>query len=160
MKQASLAQLSATALRNSPGVSSQTRKRILKISQKLGYVPDARIHSWMAQVREAKEKDLLPITWLNTIPTTPSWNQHKFLSPYLEGAKERAKQLGYKIEEFWTHQPGMKMSTISRILYQRGIEGVILTYPAKTVQPGLETLCRGGHRRWITKPSPTSCDGR
>ena len=44
------------ALRNVTGVSPETRKRILSISQKLGYVPDAKVDSQMRKVRAAKDK--------------------------------------------------------------------------------------------------------
>lgn len=118
------------ALRNSPGVGAATRKRILEISKKLGYVPDARMASLMSGVRDTKNKGLLPIAWLNTIEDTPTWRNHKYLSPFLEGAQERATQLGYRIDEIWTHAPGVNMASVSRMLYQRGIEGIIVTYPA------------------------------
>lgn len=118
------------ALKNSPGVSVATRKRILEISARLGYAPDARIASWMASVRETKKKDMLPLVWLNTVEDTPTWRKHKYLSPFWEGAQERAFQLGYRIDEIWTHRPGMNMAAVSRMLVQRGIEGVIVTYPA------------------------------
>lgn len=121
------------ALRNRPGVSAATRKRILGIAKKLGYVPDARITSWMAQVRGAKAKDLLPIAWLNTSWATDLWTKYKYYSPYLEGAQERSRQLGYRLEPIWTQQPGMTMRRVSQILYQRGIEGVIVTVPAKHI---------------------------
>ncbi|MDF3056511.1 MAG: LacI family transcriptional regulator [Rariglobus sp.] len=122
------------ALRNSPGVSPATRKRVVEISKRLGYVPDARIASWMASVRDSKKKDLLPLAWLNTIGDTKTWRQYEFLSPFIEGAQERALHLGYRIDEIWTHQPGMSMARISRMLFQRGIEGVIVTYPATHIR--------------------------
>lgn len=119
------------ALRNNPNVSLETQERIQRIAKQLGYTPDARIASWMAKVRGAKTKDLLPIAWLNTSAEKDSWHKHKFHSPFLEGAQERCGMLGYRIEEFWTQQPGMTMQRLSQILYQRGIEGVLLTYPAR-----------------------------
>jgi LacI family transcriptional regulator len=119
------------ALQNRPGVNKATRERILCIAKRLGYVPDARIASWMAKVQSAKAKDLLPIAWLNTHAEKDAWHKHKFYSPQLEGARERALQLGYRLEELWLHEPGMSMARINRILYQRGIEGVIVTPPAK-----------------------------
>ncbi|WP_269537165.1 LacI family DNA-binding transcriptional regulator [Cerasicoccus fimbriatus] len=118
------------ALRNSPGVSEATRKRILDISERLGYQPDARMASWMASVRNTKNKGLLPIAWLNTEYNTPSWRKLNYLSPFYKGAEERADVMGYRLEEIWTHAPGMNVKNISRILYQRGITGVIVTYPA------------------------------
>jgi LacI family transcriptional regulator len=119
------------ALQNKPGVSPATRERIWSIAKKLGYAPDARIASWMARVRDAKSKDLLPIAWLNTSWQKDSWRKYLFHTPYLEGAGARAVELGYKIEEIWFHEPGMTMQRLSKILYQRGIEGVIVTHPAR-----------------------------
>ncbi|WOO43621.1 LacI family DNA-binding transcriptional regulator [Rubellicoccus peritrichatus] len=119
------------ALRNAPGVSKETRKRILQISERLGYSPDARIASMMARIRETKNKETLPIAWINTAPDIPTWQELKYLSPYFEGAQKRAAEMGYRIDEIWAHTPGTTAKSISRIINQRGIEGVILTYPAR-----------------------------
>ena len=128
-------------MRNRPGPSQETRERILKIAQEIGYVPDARVASWMAKVRESKERDLLPIAWLNTNSEAENiWEHYKFLQPYLQGARARARQLGYRIEMIWAAQPGMTMKRISQIVYQRGIEGVIITHPARHIHLNWETL--------------------
>lgn len=121
-------------LRNQAGPSEETRQLVLQTAKKLGYVPDARINSWLATVRGAKSKDLLPIAWLNTNPEKEAWHKFKFLSPYLEGVQDRCRELGYRVEEIWTQQPGMTMRRISQILYQRGIEGVIVTPPATHIR--------------------------
>jgi len=121
-------------LRNQPGPSPETRERVLRTARELGYIPDARIVSWMAKVREAKVKDLVPLAWLDTNWEKDSWKIYKFHSPYLEGARARARELGYQIEEIWAGQPDMTMRRISQILYQRGIEGVIVTQPAKHIR--------------------------
>lgn len=128
------------ALLNRPGVSKATRERILRIAKNLGYAPDARIASWMAGVRDAKSKDLLPIAWLNTCDEKDAWHEYKFYSPYLEGARERALQFGYRLEELWLHQPLTTMAHIDRILYKRGIEGVIVTPPARHVRLNWDRL--------------------
>lgn len=119
------------ALQNQPGVSPATRERILSIAKELGYAPDARIGSWMAKVRDAKSKALLPIAWLNTNADKDAWHRHRFHAPYLEGASARALELGYNLEEIWCCEPGMTMRRLSDILYQRGVEGVIVSYPAR-----------------------------
>lgn len=121
------------ALQNSSGVSSATRDKVLAIAKRLGYFPDARINILMANVRNSKSKDFLPIMWLNTIEKTETWEKAKYLSPYLEGARERARQLGYRIDEMWLYERGMTPTRLSNILYKRGIEGVIITYPARHV---------------------------
>ncbi len=123
------------ALRNYPSVSKETRERVQAIAKKLGYAPDARIVSWMAKMQQAKSKDLLPIAWLNThTEEEDAWRKHAYLTPFLEGASERCQSLGYRLEEFWLRQPNLTMQRLSQIIYQRGIEGVIITYPATHVR--------------------------
>jgi hypothetical protein len=46
---------------------------------------------------------------------------------YLQGARERCRQLGYRLEEIWANEPDMTMRRLSQILYQRSIEGVVVT---------------------------------
>ena len=124
----------SVALKNQPGVGAAKRKRILRIAKKLGYAPDANIGSWMARVRDAKSKELLPIAWLNTAGERDAFQRYRFQSPLLEGARARAQELGYNLEDIWCHEPGMTMRRLSRILYQRGIEGVIVTHPERHVR--------------------------
>ena len=128
------------ALRNAPGVSAATRKRIRAIADRLGYVPDARVASVMASVRNAKTKDPLPLAWVNNNTEIKSWHDQAFFSPYLEGAEERARQLGYRIDEFHMHAPGMSMKRLARLLFQRGIEGAIITYPLRHIRLSWEHL--------------------
>lgn len=119
------------ALRNSPGVKEGLRKRICRLAEELGYSPDPRVDNWMARVRDVKSKDLLPLAWLNVSEERDAWHRYRFHSPSLEGARARALELGYKLEEIWTREPGMTMGRLSKVLYQRGIEGVIVTHPAR-----------------------------
>ena len=121
----------SVALQNKPGVSPENQERILRIAKDSGYTPDSRIGSWMARVREASSKDLLPIVWLNTAMEKDAWQRYRFLTPYVAGANERALELGYKLEQIWCHEPGMTMQRQAKILYQRGVEGVIVTFPAR-----------------------------
>jgi LacI family transcriptional regulator, galactose operon repressor len=146
----------SVALNNQAGVSAATRERILRIAKKLGYAPDAQIGGWMARVRDAKSKDLLPIAWLNTAWEEDAYRRYLFHSPYLIGAKERALELGYKLDEIWCHEPGLTMKRLTKVLYQRGIEGVIITHPARhlrldwvhlaSVALGTSILAPGLHR--------------
>ncbi len=117
------------ALRNSAGPSKQTRERVLKIAHQMGYVPDARMAMRMGGVAEAKSKDLLPIAWLNSNIDKDVWRKFKFHSPYIEGAAETCQRYGYRLEEIWIKQPGMTMRRIAEILYQRGIQAVIVSAP-------------------------------
>ncbi len=106
----------------------------------MGYSPDPRLTSWMTQIRDAKSKDLLPIAWLNTESEEDSWRRFRHLTPYLAGATERSLELGYRIEEIWGRQPGMTMRRISNILWQRGIEGLIIPQHARHVPLKLDNM--------------------
>ena len=119
------------ALQNRPKVGRATRERVLRIAKQLGYAPDPRLAVMMTSVRKARTKEFLPIAWLNAHSEEDAWQKYKFLSPYLEGARERGSQLGYRLEEIWLRQPGMTMKRISQILDQRGVEGVIATHHAR-----------------------------
>ena len=119
------------ALHNHPGVNAMTRQRVLEVATRLGYAPDPRIASWLTTVRSAGAKELLPIAWLNTAKHESTWRKFKYLSPYLEGAQARAQELGYRLDEIWAGQSGMSMRRINQVLGARGIEGMIITYPAR-----------------------------
>jgi LacI family transcriptional regulator len=119
------------ALQNKLGVGSETRKRILEIARRLGYIPDARLASFMTKVRHTREKGPLPVAWLNTHAREDAWQKYKFLTPYFEGASERCASLGFRLDPIWVRRPGMTMSRLSQTLYQRGVEGVIVSHPVR-----------------------------
>jgi LacI family transcriptional regulator len=120
-------------LRNHPGPSKVTRERVLKAAEMLGYVPDALVASAMATVSQAKSKALLPIAWVNTDWREDSWEVYPFHSPYLKGARDGALKLGYRIEPIWAGEPGLKMKRLAQIVDQRGIQGAIITKPARRI---------------------------
>lgn len=128
------------ALKNQPGVSPATRERVLRIAKEVGYAPDARIDNWMARVRDAKSKELMPIVWLNTGDEKDAWHRYRFQTPYLEGAIKRALELGYKLEEIWTGEKGITIQRISKSLYSRGVEGVIIPFPVRHLRLGWDYL--------------------
>jgi LacI family transcriptional regulator len=128
------------ALKNLPGVSESTRRRVLQIASRLDYSPDPRLAARMIGIRQATTRDLLPIAWLNTNKRKDAWQKYLFLSPLQEGAQQRCKELGYRIEEIWTRQPGLTMRRISQIIDQQGIEGVIITEPARHFQLNWDRL--------------------
>jgi LacI family transcriptional regulator len=115
-------------LHNKRGPSPETRARVLEIAEKLGYRPDARVISYMATVRQATTKELLPIAWLNTNWEKGAWENYKFLSPYFEGASARCLELGYRLEKIWAAEPGVSPRRVAQIVYQRGIEAAIVTH--------------------------------
>lgn len=118
-------------LRNGPGPSQQTRKRVLEIAAQRGYVPDNHLSARMSRVSQAKVKKLMPIAWLNTHPRNQASEIRKFDLPYFEGARAQALRHGYLLEEIWLHELGQTMRGVSEYIHQRGIEALIVTQFAK-----------------------------
>ncbi len=115
------------ALRKTGRVKADTAQRIRQIAQELGYSPDARMAETMTLVRNSKKKELLPLAWLNGNRERHAWRKYDWLSPYMEGATQRATELGYHLNEFWLREPGMTEARLSSIIANRGIRGVIVT---------------------------------
>ncbi|HSI85344.1 MAG TPA: LacI family DNA-binding transcriptional regulator [Candidatus Methylacidiphilales bacterium] len=117
------------ALRNQPGIGQSTRDRILEIARELRYTPDPRVAMMMSQIRETKSKDLMPLAWINVADRLGIWRECDFLRPYYDGAAERCRESGYRLVEFQLNYTEMTSARLSQILYQRGIQGVIVAPP-------------------------------
>ncbi len=116
------------ALRNHPEVSSKTRDRILQIANQLGYRPDPQIIKMMQYMRTSEKRELsenLGFLWLDS--TREDIQASLYLDQLMNGAVDRARQLGFGIEQFWLTDPGMSMRRIDRILQARGITGLIIS---------------------------------
>ncbi len=114
------------ALRNHPRVAPETRERIKKIAAEQGYTPDPNLTELMRYLRKrdiSKEEPVLAI--LNGVKR-PLSKLRKQALLIRQGAKERAEELGFKIEDFWLHEPGMRMQRIVQILRTRGIRGIVV----------------------------------
>ncbi|RRJ97575.1 LacI family transcriptional regulator [Opitutaceae bacterium TAV4] len=121
------------ALRNAPGVSEATRRRVREIAEKMGYRPNPLVTSLMQHIRsgrETKEHGCIAILvnreskedWLSR-PSDAAFRQH------YEGYQRQATLRGYRTECFFLKAPGMSAEIIDRRLYSRGIAGMILAAP-------------------------------
>lgn len=115
------------ALRNSSKISPCTRERVQAAAKELGYTPDAKVAATLSVIRNAKSRELLSLGWLNTSIYQDAWRRYRWLWPYLEGAQERCRELGYKLDEIWVNEPGLTERRVSDIFFSRGIQGVIVT---------------------------------
>lgn len=117
------------ALKNSPSIPLTTRLRIQTIAGELGYHPNVAARN-LALLRTDKKAAAgsLPLAWINQEPRRDHWRADPEASIYLEGARRRAADLGYHLEEIWTQEPGMNVSRVVQILHARGIDGVL--FPA------------------------------
>ncbi|MBK1876105.1 LacI family DNA-binding transcriptional regulator [Pelagicoccus mobilis] len=112
------------ALRGVPGVSEENRRRIKKIAQELGYKPNPNVAKALAAVAETGHSSVGErLAFLTTHKTAEGWRDFPHITGCFEGAKERAKEIGYELESFWALEPGIKLADV---LYARGIDGIVL----------------------------------
>lgn len=113
------------ALRDHPRISAETRLRVQKLAKKHGYTPHPMVWELMAQLPHIRQ---IARSTVALVTCWPQCKTHLFLKAIHEGVSERAKELGYKVEEFSLHSGEMSPARLVKVLDARGIEGV-LVYP-------------------------------
>jgi LacI family transcriptional regulator len=114
-------------LRNQPSVRATVRERVFRIVQRVGYRPNPLVGTLMAQVQAASRVRITgAIGWLNTHPERREWRDRPYHRQVLAGAKARAEQLGFHIDELWAQEKRMTPERMGDILRSRGIHGVVV----------------------------------
>jgi DNA-binding LacI/PurR family transcriptional regulator len=115
------------ALRDHPRIRPAERARIQRIAAQAGYRPNALVANLLAQLRVSKTSGyrstlgLVCVTknrvLLEVVPTFREW---------IAGCHARARELGYGIDPFWLHEPGLSAARMIQILDARNIRGLII----------------------------------
>lgn len=114
------------ALRNDPRLTPERRARIQGVARAMGYSPDPMVralNSYRVTSRPLKERSAL--AWLSG-DCQARWGSSYPWAGYVDGAAQRAGELGYRLEEFVLDAPGMTARAMSRILRARGIQGILV----------------------------------
>lgn len=115
------------ALRHHPSIPVTTRERIKAIAERMHYHPDAALASLMAYRQSLKTSyEATPIAYLTGDRTRDQWKKTPTLLRIYEGARDRAEALGYGLEEFWIHEPGVTPKRLSQLLVARGIHAILI----------------------------------
>ncbi|EIP98047.1 transcriptional regulator [Opitutaceae bacterium TAV1] len=121
------------SLRDDPRIPPVTRQRIKQLAEQLGYRPDPAVSQFMNRLRHSRFSEPAPVAWLTTHRTKSGWRENAAPVAFFDGATRRAKELGFRLEEFWLHETGMNENRMSDILLTRGIRGVLV---APLFEPG------------------------
>jgi LacI family transcriptional regulator len=125
------------ALRHHGKIPAATRDHVHATAKRLGYRPNPRVASLMAHIRRGHAEprgERIAFLWVHT--TRAQSRRIAFLRQSFLGARLRAEQMGFGLEEFWTSDPGMTDQRLEEILRARGIVGVVLS-PIATGESGL-----------------------
>lgn len=117
------------ALRNSALVAEETRTKIRKLAEKMGYRIHPLVAAHMRSRRNPNAGVSAPvIALIDAQPFRNGWRDHPntMLRAMFLGAEARARIRGYKTQSFWLHEPGISQARFSEILRARGINGVVI----------------------------------
>lgn len=124
------------ALRNDANVSKARRKEIQRIAEEMGYRPNPFVQAFTAHVRGYRRLPThAPIALLDT---RSDKYHHSFNDIFIEGAKDHANRLGYKIEPMRLDTFKGSFSRVKDVLFARGIRGLLVMPPThRTHMPEL-----------------------
>lgn len=115
------------ALRNHPSLPESTRERIQKLAEDMGYRPDPALSALVAYRQATKNQPSEQvIAWIINVRDPERVKTLHFHRQLMEGAKERASTLGYKLDTFWFGTEYKDSKSLNRVLNARGIQGLIL----------------------------------
>jgi LacI family transcriptional regulator len=113
-------------LRNDPTQNAATRERILRLADKMGYVPNS-FASGLARARSAENNsfraNLAIIGGNQDTDPVATWKNWGLL---YRSARDHAEKHGYSLEYFWRYAKGVTRSHLCRVIEARGIMGIIL----------------------------------
>lgn len=113
------------ALRNHPSAAAATRQRVQRVAAKLGYRPDPTIARLMTHLRTQRSHRLQAA--LCCLTTFARLSDEPYPTAILQGAKQRAHELGYSMELLVVgHESTATPARLERILRARGVQGLLL----------------------------------
>jgi LacI family transcriptional regulator len=115
------------ALRNNPQIPAATCRRVQRIARKLGYRPDPEARRLMTYLQQSKHRPFQSVIGLiNDFADRASLRLDPYTVMLVEGARTRAEELGYVVDEIWTRAPGMTPTRLNQILRTRAVRGVLI----------------------------------
>jgi len=114
------------ALKNHPGIPAATRERVRAAAEKLGYAPDP-----MLMALTAYRTSRRPHAFRGLLAWLTNHGEHSHFVKVHEGARMRARELGYELESVELRAEGMSPRRVEAILRAKNVRGLILC-PQKT----------------------------
>lgn len=117
------------ALRGSPRVSAAKRRQIGDLARRLGYRPHPMVSALIVRRRKPDQTglDTLAVLTKFAAPVAKAGRLSPFHSDLWAGLDERARELGFRLEEFHARGPATPSGQeLTRRLEARGIRGIVL----------------------------------
>jgi len=93
----------------------------------MGYRTNATVANLMAQLRASRTPKYQATLGLLNVSSDPkTLTGLCTFREWAKGCHERAVQLGYGLDEFWLHEPGINPARLAKILESRNIRGLVV----------------------------------
>ncbi len=112
------------ALRNQPRVAEATRRKILKIAQRLGYRPDPEIAKLMHHLRRKVRPQFQSV--ICGLTNWPTAVKPAYFQALLAGAERQARERGYGFHVMPVREAVRSGEQLRRVLRSQGVQGVVL----------------------------------
>lgn len=127
------------ALRNHPRLPEETRAKIRRLAEKLGYRPDPVLQSLVSYRGKTMTRRNPPtLAYVTNWNTRWGWQKTTAHPQFYAGAKAKALELGFNLNHFWMSEAGMSQERMSKILTSRGINGLIIASHMREVNVSLQ----------------------
>lgn len=116
------------ALRGSHQVSAATRQKVVAAAQRLGYRKNPMVAAWMQQVRKRQKSAYQgTIAFVHALHEQQDLSRNRtFAERAYAGVRARAQESGFRLEEFSLLKQTNSGRTLDRMLFHRGIEGIVI----------------------------------
>ncbi len=118
------------ALRRDPRIPEATQAAVRAAAERLGYRPNPLVAALMQQQRGRRPKHgVTTLAYLTFDSETEVWRRNPAYVEIYDGAKARAAELNFRLEEFSLTRGRMNPRRLRQILLTRGIGGVLISPP-------------------------------
>jgi DNA-binding LacI/PurR family transcriptional regulator len=115
------------ALRNDRQISPEMRARVFAAARDSGYTVNPLVSSLMAELRKGQTRQSrYTLGIVNAYRTSDALRNHPTIPTYIDGCRRRAASQGYGLDFFWMHEPELTGRQLDRMLFTRGIRGLII----------------------------------
>lgn len=115
------------ALRGSPRVNAETKKRVREAAEAAGYKHNPLTGAVMSQLRRSRGQQFRGvIAAIEIIQPDRDPLAVRFSKEVHHGIHRRAGELGFKVEDFEVGPEHLRLSRLDSILHARGIQGLVI----------------------------------
>jgi LacI family transcriptional regulator len=121
------AMTASRALSGSGPVAPESRAAVEAAARRLGYRPNLVLRHLMSELRRGRTQSFRGVlAFLSNSMHEDDWRKLPYLQPCLEGARERARQSGFTLDEIWMRAPGWSPERTLNVLRARRARGLLI----------------------------------